>query len=152
VTSGGADELARRCGAAMYGRDVAAQALGITLDSIAPGHSRMRMTVREDMLNGHGVCHGGIIFTLADTAFAYACNSRNAVTLAQNCSIDFVSAARAGDVLVADAAEHHQFSRTGLYDVTVTRAEDGQVVARFRGRSYRVRGMILPSGEGPEPG
>lgn len=108
------------------------------------------MTVRGDMLNGHGVCHGGFIFALADTAFAYACNSRNAVTLAQNCSIDFVSPGREGDVLVAVAEEHHQYTRTGLYDVTVTRGHD-QVVARFRGRSYRVRGTILPEGEGPTP-
>lgn len=143
--------LAERCAESMYARDTAARAMGITLDSVAPGQARMRMTVRADMLNGHAVCHGGFVFALADTAFAYACNSRNAVTLAQNCSIDFVSPGREGEVLIAEAAEHHQFSRTGLYDITVTREAGGEVVARFRGRSYRIRGTILPAGEGPEP-
>lgn len=143
-------ELAERCAEAMYARDIAARALGITVVSVGPGQSRLSMTVRGDMLNGHAVCHGGFIFTLADTAFAYACNSRNAVTMAHNCSIDFVSPGREGDVLIAVAEEHHQFARTGLYDITVTRDHD-QVVARFRGRSYRVRGTILPAGEGPEP-
>lgn len=143
-------ELAERCAESMYARDTAARAMGITLDEVGPGRARMRMTVRADMLNGHAVCHGGFVFALADTAFAYACNSRNAVTLAQSCSIDFVSPGREGDVLVAVAEEHHQFSRTGLYDITVTRDHD-QVVARFRGRSYRIRGTILPEGEGPEP-
>lgn len=144
-----AEELARRCADSMYARDIAAQEMGIRLDYIGPGSSRVTMQVKGHMLNGHGVCHGGFIFALADTAFAYACNSRNAATLAQNCSIDFVSPAREGDVLIAEAEEYHQFSRTGLYDVTVSR-DNGQVVARFRGRSYRVRGTILPAGEGPE--
>ncbi len=143
-------ELAERCAEAMYARDVAARAMGITVESVGPGRSRLTMTVRGDMLNGHAVCHGGFIFMFADTAFAYACNSRNAMTFAQNCSIDFVSPAQEGDVLIAVAEEHHQFSRTGLYDVTVLR-DNSQVVARFRGRSYRVRGTILPAGEGPEP-
>jgi acyl-CoA thioesterase len=144
------EELARRCGEAMYSRDIATRELGIRLESIGPGRCRMTMTVRGDMLNGHEVCHGGLIFTLADTAFAYACNSRNAVSLAQTCSIDFISPAREGDLLIAEAEEHHQLSRTGLYDITVTR-DNGQVVARFRGRSCRVRGTILPAGEGPDP-
>ena len=94
------------------------------------------------MLNGHGVCHGGFIFALADTAFAYACNSRDMVNLAQHCSIDFLAPSRVEDRLCAEAVQHHQANRTGLYDVTVTRG-DGSVVARFRGRSYRVRGRVL---------
>lgn len=143
-------ELAERCAGAMYARDIAAQSMGITIESVWPGRSRLKMTVRGHMLNGHAVCHGGFIFMFADTAFAYACNSRNAMTYAQNCSIDFVSPAQEGDVLIAAAEEHHQFSRTGLYDVTVTR-DNSQVVARFRGRSYRVRGTILPASERPEP-
>ena len=142
-------ELAQACAASMYSRDCAAKELGISIESAGPGESRVTMTVQARMLNGHGVCHGGFIFTLADTAFAYACNSRNSVNLAQSCSMDFISPAREGDLLTATADQHHQFSRTGLYDVTVARA-GGEVVARFRGRSYRVKGTILPAGEGPE--
>jgi acyl-CoA thioesterase len=144
------EELARACADSMYSRDSAARELGIRIESAGPGESRVTMTVQARMLNGHGVCHGGFIFTLADTAFAYACNSRNSVNLAQSCSIDFVSPAREGDVLTATADQHHQFSRAGLYDVTVART-NGEVVARFRGRSYRVKGAILPAGEGAEP-
>ena len=143
-------ELAQACAESMYARDNAAHGLGIRIESAGPGQSRVTMPVLGHMLNGHAVCHGGFIFALADTAFAYACNSRNAVNLAQGCSIDFISPAREGDVLTATAEQHHQFSRTGLYDVTVARAS-GEVVARFRGRSYRVRGIILPAGEAPEP-
>ncbi|OGT83354.1 MAG: phenylacetic acid degradation protein PaaD [Gammaproteobacteria bacterium RIFCSPLOWO2_02_FULL_61_13] len=142
-------ELAQACAESMFARDSAARELGIKIESAGPGESRVTMTVQARMLNGHGVCHGGFIFTLADTAFAYACNSRNSVNLAQSCSIDFINPAREGDVLTATAGQHHQFSRTGLYDITVARA-DGEVVARFRGRSYRVKGTILPAGEGPE--
>jgi acyl-CoA thioesterase len=143
------EELAQACADSMYSRDSAARELGIRIESAGPGESRVTMKVTDRMLNGHGVCHGGFIFTLADTAFAYACNSRNSVNLAQSCSIDFISTAREGDVLTANADQHHQFSRTGLYDVTVARA-GGEVVARFRGRSYRVKGTILPAGEGLE--
>ena len=145
------EELARACADSMYAKDIAAQELGIRVESAGAGRSRVTMQVQPQMLNGHGVCHGGFIFTLADTAFAYACNSRNSVNLAQSCSIDFVSPAREGDLLTATAEQHHQFSRSGLYDITVARAS-GEVVARFRGRSYRVRGTILPPGEGSESG
>lgn len=120
--------------------------MGITVDEVAEGRGVLSMRVRADMLNGHGVCHGGFIFALADTAFAYACNSRNAVNLAQSCSIEFISPAREGERLTATAVQHFQADRTGLYDVTVQR-DSGEVVAEFRGRSYRVRGEIL--GEGP---
>ena len=101
------------------------------------------MTVREDMLNAHAICHGGVIFTLADSAFAYACNSENASSLATRCAVDFISAARLGEELVAVAEEKVRQSRMGVYDVTVT-AEDGRVVAVFRGNSYRVRGETIP--------
>ncbi len=144
------EELAQACADSMYSRDSAARELGIKILSAGPGESRVTMNVEARMLNGHGVCHGGFIFALADTAFAYACNSRNSVNLAQSCSIDFISPALQGDVLTATADQHHQFSRTGLYDITVARVS-GEVVARFRGRSYRVKGTILPAGEGPEP-
>ena len=140
------EELARACAESMYSRDAAARELGVKIEFAGPGQSRVTMPVKVHMLNGHAVCHGGFIFALADTAFAYACNSRNSVNLAQSCSIDFVSPAREGEVLTATAEQQHQLSRTGLYDVTVTRP-DGQVVARFRGRSYRVRGTILPPDE-----
>lgn len=142
-------ELAQACADSMYSRDVAAQELGIKIEATGVGSSRMTMTVTAHMLNGHGVCHGGFIFALADTAFAYACNSRNSINLAQSCSIDFVSPAKEGELLTATAEQHHQFSRTGLYDITVTRP-NAEVVARFRGRSYRIKGTILPTGEGPE--
>lgn len=144
------EQLARACAESMYSRDTAARELGITIESATPGGSRITMPVRASMLNGHGVCHGGFIFAFADTAFAYACNSRNAVNLAQSCSIDFINPAREGDLLTATAEQHHQFSRTGLYDITVARP-NGEVVARFRGRSYRVKGTILPPDEAPAP-
>ncbi len=142
-------ELAQACADSMYSRDVAAQELGIKIEVTGVGSSRMSMTITAHMLNGHGVCHGGFIFALADTAFAYACNSRNSINLAQSCSIDFVSPAKEGELLTATAEQHHQFSRTGLYDITVTRA-NGEAVARFRGRSYRIKGTILPAGEEPD--
>jgi len=126
----------------MYERDIAAREMGITVDKVREGFSMLSMEVRPEMLNGHGVCHGGFIFALADTAFAYACNSRDSVNLAQSCSIEFISPARAGERLAATARQHFQANRTGLYDVTVRRA-DGEVVAEFRGRSYRVRGRIV---------
>lgn len=126
----------------MYGRDRAAQALGITVEAIGPGSALCRMGVREDMLNGHGTCHGGLIFTLADTAFAYACNAGNRATVALNCQINYVAPARAGDVLTAEAREQSRTGRTGVYDVEVRRA-DGGVVALFRGQAYEVRGAIV---------
>jgi len=138
------DQLAQACADAMYERDIAAREMGITVDKVREGFSMLSMEVRPEMLNGHGVCHGGFIFALADTAFAYACNSRDSVNLAQSCSIEFISPARAGERLAATARQHFQANRTGLYDVTVRRA-DGEVVAEFRGRSYRVRGRIVRS-------
>ena len=105
----------------MYARDHAAQALGIAVDAIEPGAAVCRMTVRDDMVQGHGTCHGGIVFTLADTAFAYACNACNRVTVALGAEITFVAPARAGEVLIATARERSRAGRTGVYDVEVTR-------------------------------
>lgn len=138
------DELARRCAEAMWASDAASRALGITLDSVGPGRARLSMTVRPDMVNGHALCHGGLIATLADSAFALACNSRGTVTVAAGFEVDFLEPGRLGDVLVADAREVALRGRSGLYDVTV-RAGDaaGTVIAEFRGRSRSLGRPIL---------
>lgn len=127
------DEVARLSAEAMQSSDSASKALGISLEHVAPGAARVSMLVRTDMVNGHDLCHGGIIATLADTAFAYACNSHGTTTVASGFAIDFLETAHLGDVLVADAREVVRRGRSGVYDVTVRRA--GVVVAEFRGRS-----------------
>jgi len=126
--------LARAASAAMHASDHASQALGMQVLASAPGTATVTMTVRRDMLNGHAVCHGGFVFTLADSAFAHACNSYNRVTLAAAASIEFLRAAREGDVLTAIARERQRARRSGLYDVEVRDAR-GELVALFRGRS-----------------
>ncbi|MGI8697146.1 MAG: hydroxyphenylacetyl-CoA thioesterase PaaI [Mycobacteriales bacterium] len=142
------DELARRCAEAMYAADRASQALGITLDEVGAGRARGRMTVRADMCNGHGLCHGGFVFSLADSAFAFACNGYNQATVAAGCDIVFVRPVAAGDVLMAEACERVRVGRNGVYDVTVRR-EDGEVVAEFRGRSRTVAGSVLGADSPP---
>ncbi|MBB6547956.1 acyl-CoA thioesterase [Nonomuraea rubra] len=127
-------ESARR----MMGADAASAALGIELAELDEGRAVCRMTVTEQMINGHDLCHGGYVFLLADTAFACACNTAGPVTVAAGAEISFVSPARAGDVLVAEAAERTRYGRSGIYDVTVRR-NDGQVVAEFRGRSRELK-------------
>jgi acyl-CoA thioesterase len=134
--------LAQDVGAAMYEVDRASQHLGIKLIEIAPGYARMTMTVRVDMLNGHQTCHGGLLFSLADSTFAFACNSRNVSTVASGCTIDFLAPAFEGDVLTAVAQERSLAGRTGVYDVTITN-QDGKSLAVFRGRSYRIKGQIV---------
>ena len=136
-------QIAEVCGVHMHELDQLAHALGIVLDEIAPGRSRVSMTVREDMANSVGTCHGGIIFSLADCAFAYSCNSRNRKTVAAGASIDFVSAARLGDRLTAIAEERALVGRTGIYDVRVVDQND-ELIAFFRGRSRWVAGPIFP--------
>ena len=138
-----AQALAEAAGQAMYAGDAASRNLGMTLDRIAPGRARMSMAVRPDMLNGHGTCHGGFIFALADSAFAFACNSRNQNTVGSGCTIDYLAPAREGDVLSADAVERSLSGRTGVYDVTVI-DQEGRTVAIFRGRSYRIQGNLVP--------
>jgi acyl-CoA thioesterase len=128
----------------MYRRDRAAQAQDITVEAIGPGHAICRMAVREDMLNGHATCHGGLVFTLADTAFAYACNACNRATVALACQISYIAPARQGDVLTATAREQSRTGRTGVYDVEVRRA-DGAIVALFRGNAYETRDAVVPS-------
>jgi acyl-CoA thioesterase len=136
------DERAAAVGAAMYARDAASQALGMALEDVRPGYARMRMTVRADMLNGHGSCHGGLVFALADSAFAFACNSHDVVTVAAGCSIEFLAPAREGDELVAVAEERFREGRNGVYDVEVRR-DDGALLATFRGRSASTRERVL---------
>ena len=136
--------LAELAGKTMYERDPASQALGMTLEAIRPGYARMRMRVREDMLNGHGTCHGGYIFTLADSAFAFACNSHNFNAVGAACTIDYLAPGRLGEVLVAEAVEQAQAGKTGIYDVVVTDA-DGRRIALLRGKSHRVAGHVVPA-------
>jgi acyl-CoA thioesterase len=140
-------ELAHAATQAMWTRDSATHALGMTLESVAPGHAVMRMTVRSDMVNGHHICHGGLIFTLADSAFAYACNSYNLNTVASACSIDFLAPAREGDVLEATAIERSTSGRTGVYDIEV-KVLGANTVALFRGKSYRIKGEVIAGLEG----
>jgi len=140
-------ELAVAATQAMWTRDNATHALGMTLASVAPGHAVMRMTVRSDMVNGHHICHGGLIFTLADSAFAYACNSYNLNTVASACSIDFLAPAREGDVLEATAVERSTSGRTGVYDIEV-KVLGANTVALFRGKSYRIKGEVIAGLEG----
>ena len=123
----------------MFARDRAAQSLAMRITHIAPGEATIEMAVRDDMLNGFDTCHGGFITTLGDTAFAYACNTRNELTVASGLSVDFVAPGRPGDVLVAEAKELSQAGRTGVYDVTI-RNRQGQLIALFRGKSYSMKG------------
>ena len=139
--------LAEQAAEAMWSRDRAAQTLGMSRVSIAPGQATLQMVVRPDMTNGHHICHGGLIFTLADTAFAYACNSYNQTTVASGCNIDFLAPAREGDTLEAVAIERSAAGRTGVYDVDV-RVVGGGAVALFRGKSYRIKGKVIAGLQG----
>jgi len=134
--------LAQRVGAGMWARDTASQALGMRLLRIGPGHAELAMTVRADMLNGHAICHGGFIFTLADSTFAYACNSYNLNTVASGCAIDFLAPAREGDLLTASGRERSASGRTGVYDIEVVN-QRGEKIALFRGKSYRIKGHVI---------
>jgi acyl-CoA thioesterase len=142
MTTADARTLAERVADSMYERDTATQALGIRIAHVGPGYAELAMAVRADMLNGHEICHGGFIFTLADSAFAYACNSYNLNTVASGCAIEFTAPARAGDVLAARAHERQLAGRTGVYDVEVAN-QRGETVALFRGKSYRIKGHLI---------
>jgi acyl-CoA thioesterase len=131
----GSDDTARRSADAMWAGDAASQALGMTVVDVGPGTAEVSMKVREDMVNGWGLCHGGLIASLADSAFAFACNSHGVVTVAAGFEVDFLESARLGDELVATAVERALRGRSGLYDVTVRRTSDDAVIAEFRGRS-----------------
>ena len=133
-------EVADRSAAAMWADDAASQALGMVVDEVGPGRAVLRMVVRDDMVNGHAIGHGGLTFTLADSAFAFACNSYNRRTVAAGAEIRFRAPTRRGDELVATAVERERSGRDGLYDVTVTAGET--VVATFVGRSREVGGAL----------
>lgn len=137
-----AQALAEATRDAMFSRDRAAQAMGITVVAIRPGYALLTMVVRSDMVNGHHICHGGMIFALADTAFAYACNSYNKATVASACNIDFLAPGKEGATLSAEAIEQSLAGRTGVYDVTV-KDDAGKTVALFRGKSYRINGEVI---------
>lgn len=135
-------QLAERCAEAMYKQDRASRALGMQLEEIAPGFSKISMVVQEHMLNGHDNCHGGYIFTLGDSCFGLACNTYNQITVAQGCSIDYVRPAKLGDRLLATAREQSRGKTTGLYDVEIVR-EDGKPIAFFRGKSFATSQPLL---------
>ena len=142
--------VALRVRETMLAEDHASRALGIDIAEVAPGRALARMRVRRDMLNGFGICHGGLITTLADTAFAYACNSANHVTVAAGISVDFVAPAHEGDELSAHCEQRTQQARTGVYDVVV-RNQHGHTVALMRGRSHRLKGRQVFASEEPAP-
>ncbi len=142
LTSTEAQSLAERVAAEMFARDLASQAMGMRIAKVGPGRAELTMKVRADMLNGHATCHGGFIFTLADSAFAFACNSANMTTVASGCSIDFIAPAREDDVLTAIGEERSLSGRTGVYDIEV-RNQRGETIALFRGKSYRIKGHVV---------
>ncbi len=137
--------LARACVDAMWAEDATSRGLGIELVSVAPGQAALAMAVTEAMVNWHNTCHRGFIYLLADTAFGYASNSRNARMVAQHCSITYLNPAQRGDRLTAQAVERQRAGRSGLYDVAVTRV-DGTPIAEFRGHARAIEGTIVPDG------
>lgn len=138
-----ADALARACAERMWAEDRSGRFLGFRVESVGPGAATLSFEVAETMVNGHGLCHGGFIFTLADSAFAFACNSRNAKAVAQHCSITFLAPAQLGDRLTAVAEERRLNGRSGLYDATV-RNQRGEAIAEFRGHSRTIPGTFFP--------
>ena len=141
-----ADQLAARVARSMLAAEGTGPAWGIEIDEVREGSARIRMRLRADMLNGHGIAHGGMIFALADTAFAYACNSRNVRTVAAQASIVFLDAARAGEMLVAQAEEQALAGRSGVYNVEIS-GEDGRIVAVFQGLSRSLGGPVVGESE-----
>jgi len=135
-------EVARACAAKMAETDSSRHAMGIEIVEVAPGRAVLRMKVAEWMVNGYRICHGGMIFTLADSAFAYACNTHDRMTVAQMCAITFVAPGKEGDMLTATAQERSLFGRSGIYDVTVA-DQDGRTIAEFRGNSRSLGTEIL---------
>lgn len=137
-----AQERAEKSADAMWGPDRASQFLGMQIVEIGEGVATLTMTVRPEFCNGHGICHGGLTFTLADSAFAFACNTRNQASVAQHNQISYLAPGREGDVLTAHAREVSLTGRSGLYDVTVTN-QDAVVIAEFRGASRAIRGQLF---------
>jgi len=130
--------IAERVGAGMFDEDAASRGLGMSVQAMGPGYARLTMPVREDMLNGFKICHGGFITTLADSAFAFACNSANRLTVAASITVEFIAPARAGDRLTAEVKEQSLTGRTGIYDVKVVN-QNGDTIALLRGRSHRLK-------------
>ncbi|MEQ5871612.1 hydroxyphenylacetyl-CoA thioesterase PaaI [Sagittula sp. NFXS13] len=137
-------EIADRSAKALWENDNASQRLGITLLSVAPGEAVLTMTITDQMTNGHGNAHGGYIFSLADSAFAFACNTYNQVTVAQHCSVTYIAPGSLGDTLTATAQEVSRTGRSGIYDIAITRA-DGTLIATFRGHSRTLKGTLFPA-------
>ncbi|MFW5824589.1 MAG: hydroxyphenylacetyl-CoA thioesterase PaaI [Marinobacter sp.] len=138
--------LAEQCADAMFSRDQASQNLGMEITAVGPGTATLTMTVDERMIQGHGNCHGGYLFTLADSAFAFACNTYDRATVASGCSIEYMAAGQLGDRLTATATERARGRRTGVYDIEITN-QDGRTVALFRGKSYQVQGSVREQGD-----
>ena len=136
-----AQRLAEACARVMWAEDEASQGLGMRLERVGPGEAVLAMTVTERMVNGHKICHGGFIFTLADSAFAFACNSYDQRAVAQHCAVTFIAPARLGDVLTAHATEVSRAGRSGIYDITV-RSGAGATIAEFRGHSRTIKGTL----------
>lgn len=137
------ETLARRSADALWAEDKASRGLGMEVISVGPGRAVLAMMVTDAMVNGHGLCHGGFIFMLADSAFGYACNSRGQRTVSQSCQIAYLAPARLGMRLVAEAEERHRAERSGIYDVTV-RDESGEAIAELRGFSRTIPGSLVP--------
>ncbi|HVC12076.1 MAG TPA: hydroxyphenylacetyl-CoA thioesterase PaaI [Burkholderiales bacterium] len=137
-----AQRLAEACADAMWREDRASKWLGIKIEEVRPGYARLSMRVTPHMVNGHDLCHGGMIFTLADSTFAYACNSRNHRTVAAGCSIEFLAPAHLGDLLTAEGAEQARAGRSGVYDMKVTN-QQGELIALFRGKSATIKGKLI---------
>ena len=139
-----AEQLAKACADAMWAEDQASRGLGMELLSVGPGRAELAMTVTDRMVNGHKICHGGFIFTLADSTFAFACNTYNQRTVAQHCAVTFLTAGKLGDRLTARGVEVSRRGRSGIYDITVAR-QDGTVIAEFRGHSRTIEGEMVPN-------
>lgn len=134
--------IARESARIMWDEDRASRHVGMQLLEVTPGRARMSLTVREEFTNGHGMCHGGYIFMLADSAFAFACNSHNQRAVAASAAIEFIAAAQRGDTLTADCIEQSRGGRSGLYDTRVT-DQNGKLIALFRGRSATIKGTLI---------
>lgn len=137
------ERVAKASAERMWAEDEASRGLGMQIAAIAPGEAKLTMTVTDKMVNGHKICHGGYIFLLADSTFAFACNTYNQRTVAQHCAVTFLKPGKLGDRLEAHAIERSRSGRSGIYDITVRR-EDGTVIAEFRGHSRTIDGEIVP--------
>ena len=142
-----AQQIAEAVRDRMFADDAASQAMGMQIEAVAPGYARIAMTVRADMLNGFSICHGGLITTLADSAFAFACNSHDEMTVASGIVVDFLAPAHAGDRLVAECHEVARTGRTGVYDIVVTN-QHGKSVIVMRGRSHTIKGRHIVAAGG----